>query len=107
MTVAVVSVLLAGHGPATPVGAVAILRFSLSVGTCPCVGVAAGLGAATLDGAYALIAVAGGTALARYVQVVAGPLHRTSAAALAMLATWTAATAVRRYRSHAAGGAVN
>jgi len=67
-----------------------------------CIGVSAGLGAATIDGGYALIAVAGGAGLARDVQAVAGPLRWAAAATMVLLAAWTTAAAVRRYRSRAA-----
>ena len=100
MTAAVISGFLAGYGIAMPVGAIAVLLISISATTCWCIGVSAGLGAATIDGGYALIAVAGGAGLAREVQAAAGPLRWTAAATMALLAVWTAAIAVRRYRSH-------
>jgi len=100
MIAAAVSGLLAGYGVAMPVGAIAVLLISISATTCLCIGVSAGLGAATIDGGYALVAVAGGAGLAREVQAAAGPLRWTAAATMALLAVWTAAIAVRRYRSH-------
>jgi len=71
MTAAAISGLLAGYGIAMPVGAIAVLLISVSATTCLCIGVSAGLGAATIDGGYALIAVAGGAGLARDVQATA------------------------------------
>ena len=89
MTAAAISGLLAGYGIAMPVGAIAVLLISVSATTCLCIGVSAGLGAATIDGGYALIAVA-------------GPLRWAAAATMVLLAAWTTAAAVRRYRSRAA-----
>ena len=94
MTAAAISGLLAGYGIAMPAGAIAVLLISISATTCLCIGVSAGLGAATVDGGYALIAVAGGAGLARDVQAAAGPLRWAAAATMAVLAAWTAATAV-------------
>jgi threonine/homoserine/homoserine lactone efflux protein len=84
------------------VGAIAVVLINLSARTSLRVGAAAGLGAATVDGAYALAAVTGGAALARPVRAVAGPLHWAAATVLTILAVRTAALAVRRYRSHVA-----
>ncbi len=99
MTAAAVSGLLAGYGIAMPVGAIAVLLVSISATTCFCIGFSAGLGAATIDGAGALIAVAGGAGVARQIQAAAGPLRWAAAAILALLAMWTTAAAIRRYRS--------
>jgi threonine/homoserine/homoserine lactone efflux protein len=99
ITAAAVAGLLAGYGIAMPVGAIAVLLISISATTCLCIGVSAGLGAATIDGGCALIAAAGGTGLARDVQAAAGPLRWAAAAMMALLAVWTTAAAVRRYRS--------
>jgi arginine exporter protein ArgO len=102
MNAAVVSGLLAGYGIAIPVGAIAIFLIRLGATACLCIGAAAGLGAATVDGGFALAAVSGGTGLARQVQAVAGPAHWAAGALLAMVAAWMAAAAARRYRSQAA-----
>lgn len=102
MTAAAVSGLLAGYGVAIPIGAIAVLLISISATTCLCIGISAGLGAATIDGGYALIAVAGGAGLAREVQAAAEPLRWAAAATMTLLAAWTTAAAVRRYRSRAA-----
>src|SRR6266568_1318804 len=98
MNAAVISGLLAGYGIAMPVGAIAIFLIRLGAAACLCIGAAAGLGAATLDGGFALAAVAG---LARQVQAVAGPLRWAAGALLAAVAAWMAVAAVRRYRSPA------
>ncbi|GFJ92910.1 hypothetical protein Prum_065520 [Phytohabitans rumicis] len=55
---------IAGYGVAIPVGAIAILIMGLAARTSFRVGAAAALGVATADGLYAVIAVAGGAALA-------------------------------------------
>ena len=102
MNAAVISGLLAGYGIAMPVGAIAIFLIRLGAAACLCIGAAAGLGAATLDGGFALAAVAGGAGLARQVQAVAGPLRWAASALLAAVAAWTAVAAARRYRSPAA-----
>ena len=101
MNAAVISGLLAGYGIAMPVGAIAIFLIRLGAAACLCIGTAAGLGAATLDGGFALAAVAGGAGLARQVQAVAGPLRGAAGALLAAVAAWMAVAAVRRYRSPA------
>jgi arginine exporter protein ArgO len=102
MNAALLSGLLAGYGIAMPVGAIAIFLIQLGAATCLCIGAAAGLGAATVDGGFALAAVAGGTGLARQVAAVAGPLHWAAGAVLAIMAAWMATAAIRRYRSPAA-----
>ena len=56
---AALSGFLAGYGIAVPVGAIAVVLISVSARTSWRTGAAAGLGAATVDGASALIAVAG------------------------------------------------
>jgi arginine exporter protein ArgO len=106
---AALSGLLAGYGIAVPVGAIAVVLISLSARTSVHIGAAAGLGAATVDGTYALIAVAGGGGLARLGRAAADPLHWAAATVLTILAVRTAVIAVRRYRSRAcmAGPAVS
>src|SRR6266516_139107 len=100
MNVAVISGLLAGYGIAMPVGAIAIFLIRLGAAACLCIGAAAGLGAATVDGGFA--AAAGGAGLARQIATAAGPLHWAAGATLAVVATWMAVLALRRYRSPAA-----
>lgn len=106
MTVAVISGLLAGYGIAMPVGAIALFLIRLGATACLCIGAAAGMGAATIDGGYALAGVAGGAGLARPVQAVAGPLHLAAGGMLAAVAAWMALAAVRHYRSPAAGASL-
>jgi arginine exporter protein ArgO len=92
----------AGYGIAVPVGAIAVLIAGLSARVSLRVGAAAGLGAATADGIYALVAVAGGAAVAGAVAPIAGPLRWVAAAVLLALAGWTAAGAIRhRHRAPA------
>ena len=101
MNSAALSGLLASYGIAVPVGAIAVVLISLSARTSWRIGAAAGLGAATVDGTYALVAVAGGAGLARPARAAAEPLHWAAATVLTILAVRTAVIAVRRYRSRA------
>jgi arginine exporter protein ArgO len=87
---------VAGYGVAVPVGAIGVLIAGLSVRTSFRVGAAAGLGAATADGVYALIAVAGGAALAGVIAPIATPLRWAAAVVLLGLAVHTAVSAIRR-----------
>lgn len=86
---------IAGYGIAVPVGAIAVLIAGLSARTSLRVGAAAGLGAATADGIYALVAVAGGAAVANLISPIAVPLRWAGAAVLLALAAWTAVSAMR------------
>ncbi|MBW6433983.1 LysE family transporter [Actinoplanes hulinensis] len=86
---------VAGYGIAVPVGAIGVLIAGLSARTSLRVGAAAGLGAATADGLYALVAVAGGAAVAAAIAPVAVPLRWAGAAVLLALAGWTAWGAIR------------
>jgi arginine exporter protein ArgO len=86
---------IAGYGIAMPVGAIGILIAGLSARTSLRVGAAAGLGAATADGLYALVAVSGGAAIAEIIVPVATPLRRAAAVVLLGLAAWTAISALR------------
>jgi arginine exporter protein ArgO len=86
----------AGYGIAVPVGAIGVLIAGLSARTSLRVGAAAGLGAATADGVYALIAVLGGAALAAVIAPIATPLRWVAAGVLLVLAGSTAYRAVRR-----------
>jgi arginine exporter protein ArgO len=92
---------VAGYGVAVPVGAIAILIIGLTARTSLRVGAGAALGVATADGLYALLAVAGGAALAAVIEPVAGPMRWLAAAVLLVLAAHTAVTAVRRHRDPA------
>jgi arginine exporter protein ArgO len=92
----------AGYGIAVPVGAIGVLIAGLSARTSLRVGAAAGMGAATADGIYALVAVAGGAAVAGLLAPVATPLRWIGAVILLGLAAWTAVGAVRhRHRKPA------
>lgn len=102
MGTAAISGLLAGYGIAMPIGAVAVFLINLGATACLCIGAAAGLGAATVDGGLALAAVVGGTGFARQVQAAAGPLHWAAGLVLAVVAVWMARAAIRRYRLPAA-----
>ena len=66
---------VAGYGIAVPVGAIGVLIAGLSARVSLRVGAAAGLGAATADGLYALVAVAGGAAIASLITPIATPLR--------------------------------
>ena len=86
---------VAGYGVAVPVGAIAVLIAGLTARTSLRVGAAAGLGAATADGIYALIAVLGGAALAAAITPIATPLRWVAAVVLVLLAALTARSALR------------
>ncbi len=98
MIAALVAGLLAGYGIAMPVGAVAAYLVALTAQTSLRTGVFAALGVATADGAYALIAVCGGAALAPLLRPVTLPLRRGSAVVLIALAVHGTVAAVRRHR---------
>ncbi|GIM96888.1 LysE family transporter [Paractinoplanes toevensis] len=87
---------IAGYGVAVPVGAIGVLIAGLSARTSLRVGAAAGLGAATADGIYALIAVLGGAAAASLIAPIATPLRWLAAAILLILAVLTARAAFRK-----------
>ncbi|GAA2865420.1 lysine transporter LysE [Actinoplanes cyaneus] len=86
---------VAGYGIAVPVGAIGALIVSLSARVSLRVGAAAGMGAATADGIYACVAVAGGAAVAGVVAPIAGPLRWAGAVVLLLFAAWTAWGAIR------------
>jgi arginine exporter protein ArgO len=87
---------VAGYGVAMPVGAIGVLIAGLSARTSLRVGAAAGLGAATADGIYALIAVVAGAAVAGVVAPIATPLRWAAVAVLLALAAATARSAFRQ-----------
>ncbi|GLY02036.1 LysE family transporter [Actinoplanes sp. NBRC 101535] len=95
MTGAFLNGVIAGYGIAVPVGAIGVLIATLSARDSLRVGAAAGLGAATADGLYALVAVAGGAAVAGLIAPVAVPLRWVGAVVLLGLAAWTARGAFR------------
>ena len=86
----------AGYGIAVPVGAIGVLIVGLSARTSLRVGAAAGMGAATADGLYALVAVAGGAAVAGVIAPFATPLRWVAAVVLLGLAAVTARSAFRK-----------
>src|SRR5689334_8029017 len=86
----------AGYGIAVPVGAIAVLIAGLSARTSLRVGAAAGLGAATADGLYALVAVVGGAAVAGVLAPFATPLRWAAAVVLLVLAALTVRSAWRK-----------
>ncbi|MDQ0994500.1 LysE family transporter [Streptomyces sp. V3I7] len=97
MTGALVAGLVAGYGIAVPVGAVATYLVSLTARTSLRTGACAALGVASADGLYALLATAGGSALAATLRPALTPLRWASALALAALAVRGAVTALRGY----------
>jgi arginine exporter protein ArgO len=103
---AFVAGVVAGYGVAMPVGAIAVVIAGLSARTSLRVGAAAGLGAATADGVYALLAVLGGAALAELIAPVAVPLRWAGAVVLIGLAGRTTWTALRR-RSEGSGYSIS
>src|SRR5262249_45996790 len=90
MNAAVISGLLASYGIAIPIGAIAIFLIRLGATACLCIGTAAGLGAATVDGGFALAAVAGGAELARPGQAVPGRARWAAGTLLTLVAAWMA-----------------
>jgi arginine exporter protein ArgO len=90
MSAAFLAGVAAGYGIAVPVGAIGVLIAGLSARTSLRVGAAAGLGAATADGVYALVAVLGGAAIAGLVAPIATPLRWVAAGVLLLLAAGTA-----------------
>jgi len=101
VTAAVVAGLLAGYGIAIPVGAVGAYLIALTARTSLRSGAAAALGIATVDGVYALIAVSGGSALARALAPLAETLRWIAAAVLIVVAVRITLTAIRAYRTPA------
>lgn len=99
---AVVAGLLAGFGVAIPVGAIGALLVALSARTSLRVGAAAALGVATVDGAYALAALLGGSALAAAIRPWAGPLRWVAGVVLLGIAARAAVVALRARRAQAA-----
>ncbi len=98
---AVLAGLLAGYGVAVPVGAIAALLVSLTARTSLRVGAAAAMGVATADGVYCALAVVGGTAIARLIEPISGPLRWAAMVVLLGLAARTAWTAWQRHREAA------
>ncbi len=82
---AFVAGLLAGYGVAIPVGAIAVLIIDTALRRGLPPGLAAGAGAATADGVYALVAALAGTAVAALVAPFSVELRGLSALVLALI----------------------
>ncbi|MFD7963618.1 LysE family transporter [Streptomyces zaomyceticus] len=99
MTAVVVAGLLAGYGIAIPVGAVGAYLVAVTARAGWRTGAGAALGVATADGVYALLAVAGGSALVPLLAPVMDPLRWASAVVLVVLAVRAAHVALSAYRT--------
>lgn len=77
---------VAGYAIAIPVGAVAVLIVELGIRRGFAVGAAAGAGAASADGIYAAVAMAGGSAIADVIAPIEGPLRLVAAGVLTGIA---------------------
>ncbi len=104
MTAALLAGLLAGYAIAIPVGAIGAYLVALTARTNLRIGLSAAFGVATVDGAYALVAVLGGAALAPVVVHYDEPLRVVSVGVLAMLAAVVLWRSLRAYRAPAASG---
>ncbi|HEX2894514.1 MAG TPA: LysE family transporter [Marmoricola sp.] len=95
---ALLSGLLTGYAIAVPVGAVAVMIVAVSARTSWRTGAAAGLGVASVDGAYATVAVVAGTAVARALEPISPALTAVSVAVLLVIAALTLLHAFRPER---------
>ena len=93
-----ISGLVTGYAIAVPVGAVAVMIIAVSARTSWRTGAAAGLGVATVDGGYALVAVVAGTAVARALEPVSAGLTAVSVVVLLGIAALTLRHAFRPER---------
>ncbi|GAA5128734.1 LysE family transporter [Haloechinothrix salitolerans] len=98
MTTALLAGLLAGYAIAIPVGAIGAYLIGLTARTNLRIGLSAAFGVATVDGAYALVAVLGGAALAPVVARYDEPLRAVSVGVLAVLAAVVLWRSLREYR---------
>lgn len=98
-----ISGLVTGYAIAVPVGAVAVMIIAVSARTSWRTGAAAGLGVATIDGAYALLAVLAGTAVARTLEPISDGLTAVSVVVLLGIAVLTLAHAFRPERADGTG----
>ncbi len=96
---AVLSGLVTGWAIAIPIGAVGAFLVTLTARTSWRVGAAAALGIATVDGAYAALAVVAGAALAALLAPVATALRIASGVVLLVIAALTLAHALRGTRA--------
>lgn len=89
---------LAGYGIAIPVGAIAVLIIEIALRRGLAAGLAAGAGAATADGLYALLAAAAGTVVARLIEPLAFEVRVVSALVLVAIAGHGLVLVGRTYR---------
>ena len=95
MSAALLAGLAAGYGVAVPMGPVGTYLMTVSARNRWCVGAAAALGVATVDGTYALIATIGGSTAATAVRPALGTLRWASVAVLVAVALRVAITGWR------------
>lgn len=91
--------LLAGFGIAVQVGAITVLIITFSAQHSLRTGWAAGMGTATADGVYALLAATAGTGVAALLRPVAGPMRLVAASVLLLMAVKGLTTALRARRA--------
>ena len=89
---------VAGLAVAMPIGAVGSYLVGLAARERTATALAAALGIASVDGAYAILAAAGGTGLQAMLSGVSGWLTYAAAITLVAVAIHTMRTAFRRYR---------
>lgn len=90
---------VAGLGVALPLGAVGTYLVGIGAREPLTTGAAAAFGVATTDAGYALLALAGGTALEQALRPARTPLQVASVLLLVLLAVLTLRTGLRRYRT--------
>jgi arginine exporter protein ArgO len=96
--------LVTGYAIAVPVGAVAVMIIAVSSRTSWRTGAAAGLGVATVDGGYALVAVLAGTAVANALEPIKDGLTAVSVVVLLSIAVLTLLHAFRPEREDTGNG---
>jgi arginine exporter protein ArgO len=89
---------VAGLAVAMPIGAVGSYLVGLAARERTATALAAALGIASVDGAYAILAGVGGTGLQAMLSEVSGWLTYAAAITLVLVAAHTMRTAFRRYR---------
>ena len=87
-----------GLAVAMPIGAVGSYLVGLAARERTAIAVAAALGIASVDGAYAILAAVGGTGLQAMLSEVSGWLTYAAAITLVVVAVHTMRMALRRYR---------
>lgn len=97
---------VAGYAVAVPIGPVATYLISLSARTALRVGMAAGMGAATVDGSYALLALAGGGAVVGLIEPAVPILHWVAVGVLAFLGLKTLSDTLRHFHDPARAAAI-